>query len=76
MSRVRIRCVGAPPVVAHGFRVEHPATFHDLAVAIVDDDGTEDRIEILERENERLREHRCRVSGHDLAREWLKGFDE
>lgn len=41
MSRVRIRCVGAPPVVAHGFRVEHPATFHDLAVAIVDDDGTE-----------------------------------
>lgn len=31
MSRIRIRCVGAPP----------GATFYDLTVAMVDDDGTE-----------------------------------
>lgn len=48
----------------------------EFLVAMADTAEREDRIEILERENERLREHRCRVSGHDLAREWLKGFDE
>ena len=43
MSRVRIRCVGAPPtrVAAFGITVNNPATFHDLAVTLVDDDGTE-----------------------------------
>jgi len=41
VTRVRIRCVGAPPVVSDGFRIETPATFHDLAVTLVDDDGTE-----------------------------------
>lgn len=41
MSRVRIRCVGSPAVVSHGLRIETAATFHDLAVTLVDDDGTE-----------------------------------
>lgn len=47
----------------------------EFLVAMADTAEREDRIEILERENERLREHRCRVSGADLARAWLKGFD-
>jgi hypothetical protein len=34
----------------------------EFLVAMADTAEREDRIEILERENERLREHRCRVS--------------
>lgn len=47
----------------------------EFLVAMADTAEREDRIEILERENERLRAHRCPVSGHDLARAWLKEFD-
>lgn len=48
----------------------------EFLVAMADTAEREDRIEALERENERLLAHRCRVSGHDLARKWLKEFDE
>lgn len=41
MSRIRIRCVGAPPGFVNELRFDHPATFYDLTVAMVDDDGTE-----------------------------------
>lgn len=42
MSRIRIRCVGAPPVRSPlGITLDNAATFHDLAVTLVDADGTE-----------------------------------
>lgn len=42
MSRIRIRCAGPAPFRTHlGLTVNNPATFHDLAVTLVDDDGTE-----------------------------------
>ena len=55
----------------YAFLVTIPREF---LVAMADTAEREDRIEELERENERWRAHRCSVSGRDLAREWLEGI--